>query len=258
MPAPGPLGPGGRTAARASYLWTNEAVGVVETAALLREITAGLIGSAGLDDALRRLAETLGQALPGVRRSSVTLLRAGEPASVAASDPATLDLDDLRSGAEGPALTAIRTRDLVLAGDLRSDDRWPDWTRRALAAGIGGVVAAPVDVDDQVIGAISLYAEQPATLAAHQLTAMLAAEHAGLLLAAVRDRDRWAGQLADLGDSVGAGEIVGQAVGVVMTQRRCSATAALQVLRDASESLSIPLREVAQRLVTSVAGPDRS
>lgn len=228
---------------------------MVETAALLREITAGMIASTGLDDALNRLADTFRNTLPGVRWSSVTVLRAGEPAAVAASDPATRDVDDLRPGAEGPALTAIRTRDLVLAGDLQADDRWPAWKRRALAAGIRGVLCAPVDVDDQVIGAISLYADQPAALAAQQLTAMLAAEQAGLLLTVVRDRDRRTGHDAGSGD--GVGDIVGQAIGVVMTQRRCSATAALRVLRDASASLSIPLRDVAQRLVASVGGPDR-
>jgi AmiR/NasT family two-component response regulator len=118
------------------------------------------------------------------------------------------------------------------------------------------VLCAPVEVDDQLIGAICLYGDRPHGLAGQQLAALLAAEHAGLLLRAVRERDPGADQAAGLSDTLATGEVIGQAVGVVMAQRRCSAAAALRVLREASGSLSIPLAEVAHRLVASVTGPD--
>jgi GAF domain-containing protein len=233
-----------------------DTLGVLETAALLRELTAGLIAMTDFDEALRQLVRIARDAVPGVDSSGFTALRAGEPAGVAASDPRRAELDDLRHGPDTPALSAIRRRDMITAPDLGQESRWPVWTGRARRLGVHGVISAPVDVDEQVIGAINLYAGSAGVLTPrHQLTAMLLAEHAGLLLAAVRDRERRAAR-ADQLDAILLEEgVVGQAIGVIMTQRGCPAPEALEVLRSAASSLDIPLREVAERLVRTVSRP---
>jgi len=226
----------------------------LETAALLRELTAGVLASNDLEQALDHLARTSRHALAGVSWSSVTLLRAGQPASVAASDPHARRLDSLQYANDGPAMSAIRQREVVLADDLSRETRWPGWTPRAVAYGACAVLTAPVDVDDEVLGSISLYACEPGVLTpAAQLTAMLLAEHAGLLLAAVRDRDRRDSVPSDLAETLASGEVIGQAIGVVMMQRRCPPAEALDVLRGASTALSIPVEDVARRLVHSAA-----
>ncbi len=153
-------------------------------------------------------------------------------------------------------MDAIRRREMVGAEDLDTERRWPDWTARARELGVRGVISAPVDVDEQVIGAVNLYAgESDALTTGHQLTAMLLAEHAGLLLAAVRDRQRRAAQAGEQDAALLGDGVIGQAVGVIMTQRGCPAEDALEVLRSAAASLSIPLREVAERLVSTVSRP---
>lgn len=227
---------------------------VLETAALLRELTAGMIKTDDLDAALDHLARTSRHAVAGESWSSVTLLQAGEPASVAASDAHVHALDEMQySGVEGPSMTATQRREIILSEDLRTETRWPRWRRLALARGVAGVLSAPVDVDDQVIGSINLYAAEAGVLTdQQQLTAMLLAEHAGLLLAAVRDRSRQAALNGELDETLARGEVISQAIGIVMTQRRCPAEEALQVLGGASTALSIPLHDVADRLVTSV------
>ncbi|MFI6763138.1 GAF domain-containing protein [Micromonospora sp. NPDC050417] len=232
----------------------TETLGVLETAALLRELTAGLIASSDFDDALERLVRTSQRAIPGVTWCGVTVLRAGAPAAVVASAPAAGALDDTRHGPDGPAMTAIRARDLVHVSDLRTESRWPAWTRRARRLGVREVISAPVDVDDHVLGAINLYSREPGGLTEHrQVTAMLLAEHAGLLLASVRDRVRQHALVGELDRHLLDGELVGQAIAVIMTERGCSAPEALQVLRRTSAALSIPLREVADRLARSAA-----
>ncbi|MFG2054680.1 ANTAR domain-containing protein [Micromonospora sp. NPDC048930] len=233
-----------------------DTLGVLETAALLRELTAGLIAVTDFDEALRQLVRIAGDAVPEVDSCGFTALRAGEPAGVAASDPGRAELDDLRHGPDTPALAAIRRRDMITAPDLDHESRWPLWTGRARGLGVHGVISAPVDVDEQVIGAINLYAGAAEALTTrHQLTAMLLAEHAGLLLAAVRDRARQAAEADQLDSALLAEGVVGQAVGVIMTQRGCPAPEALEVLRSAASSLDIPLREVAERLVLTVSRP---
>ncbi|MEU8262271.1 GAF and ANTAR domain-containing protein [Micromonospora sp. NPDC048999] len=231
-------------------------LGVLETAALLRELTAGLIAVGDFDEALTRLVRIARDAVPGVDCCGFTALRAGEPVGVAASDVGRAELDDLRDGPDTPAMTAIRRREMITAPDLDREARWPVWADRARGLGVRGVISAPVDVDEQVIGAINLYAESADELATrHQLTAMLLAEHAGLLLAAVRDRERQAARADQLDSALLAEGVVGQAVGVIMTQRGCPAPEALDVLRTAASSLDIPLREVAERLVLTVSRP---
>ncbi|MFJ6198963.1 GAF and ANTAR domain-containing protein [Micromonospora sp. NPDC092111] len=237
---------------------TSDTLGVLETAALLRALTAGLIAVDDFDEAVAELVRIAGD-VPEVAWCGFTTLRAGEPAGVAASDPRLAELDDLRHGRETPAMTAIARREMIIAQDLADDDRWPGWTERARGLGVRGVISAPVDVDEQVIGAINLYAGSAGTFATrHQLTAMLLAEHAGLLLAAVRDRARQAERAGERAGALLGESVVGQAVGVIMTQRGCPAPEALEVLRSAASSLDIPLREVAERLVTSVSRPRES
>lgn len=233
-----------------------ETLGVLETAALLRELTAGLIAVGDFDEALNALVRIARDAVAGVSWCGFTALRAGEPAGVAASDARLSGLDDLRHGPDSPAMEAIRRREMILSENLTRETRWPAWTGRAREFGVRGVISAPVDVDEQVIGAINLYANATDALTPqHQLTAMLLAEHAGLLLAAVRDRARVAAQADDRDATLLSEGVVGQAVGVIMTQRGCPPEEALQVLRSAAESLSIPLREVAERLVSTVSRP---
>lgn len=234
----------------------SDTLGVLETAALLRELTAGLIAVTDFDEALRQLVRIARDAVPEVDSCGFTALRAGEPAGVAASDPDRAELDDLRHGPDTPALAAIRRRDMITATDLDHESRWPGWTGRARALGVHGVISAPVDVDEQVIGAINLYAGASDLLTTrHQLTAMLLAEHAGLLLAAVRDRERQMARADQLDSALLEEGVVGQAIGVIMTQRGCPAPEALEVLRSAASSLDIPLREVAERLVLTVSRP---
>lgn len=232
---------------------TSEMLGVLETAALLRELTAGLISVSDFEQALTHLVRTASAAVPGVTGCGFTVLRAGSPAGGAASDPLLAELDGVGCGPDSPALSAIRRREMVLAEDLDLVTDWPEWTARARELGVRSVLSAPLDIDEQVIGAINLYAGTPHALTAHrQLTAMLLAEHAGLLLAAVSDRARQAELAGELDAAVTEGGAIGQAIGVIMVQRGCTAPEALQVLRSAAVHLGLPLSDVADRLLTTV------
>jgi transcriptional regulator with GAF, ATPase, and Fis domain len=227
---------------------------VVEIASLLRELTAGLIASDDLDEALESLVATTAQAVPGESWCGITLIRAGAPTTQAASSPLTGRLDDIQYKiGDGPALTAIRAREMVVVGDLAEETRWPQWREAALQDSISGVLSMPLDIDDQVIGALNLYAAQPHAFSPDvQLATMLVAEHTGLLLAAVLDRGRLTGLAADLSAALASGETVNRAIGIVMAQRGCRAEEALEVLQQASTTLHAPLHEVADRLVNAI------
>lgn len=228
---------------------------VVEIAAVLRELTAQLITSDDLDDALVRLVDTTADLIEGPSWCGVTLVRAGGPSTAAASVglPTDLGEDQYRTG-DGPSILAIRTREVVLSADLSKDGRWPEWSAQAQEVGVHGVLVAPVDIDEQVIGALSLYAGLPDRLTPEvSFMALLVAEHAQLLLAAVLDRDRQATLTADLVEALGDGETVNRAIGIVMAQRACSAEAALEVLQETALRVGLPLSQIAKRLVDTIA-----
>ena len=67
---------------------------------------------------------------------------------------------------EGPCVYAYRTRAPVSCPDLAAAcERWPDFVPAALSAGFAAVYALPMRLHEQAIGAVSLYATQPAELA---------------------------------------------------------------------------------------------
>jgi GAF domain-containing protein len=232
----------------------NGQLHVVEIAALLRELTARLVTSDDLDEALESLAATTTRAVPAKSWCGITLIRAGAPSTAAASSPLPDGVDEIQyQTGEGPSLDAVRTREMVVVDDLTADPRWPVWRNAMISNGIVGVMSMPLDIDDHVIGTLNLYVGEPLVFTPDvQLAAMLVAEHAGLLLAAVLDRGRRAGLTADLTEALASGESVNRAIGIVMAQRGCPAEEALEVLRQAAVTLHAPLHEVADRLVAAI------
>jgi GAF domain-containing protein len=227
---------------------------VVEIVAVLRQLTARLIASDDLDEALAQLVDTATDLVDGEAWCGVTLVRTGAPCPAAASPglPAKNDEEQYTTG-DGPSMQAMSTREIVVSADLSGEERWPEWLEQARAGGVCGVLAVPIDIDEQVIGALSLYSADPHRFTPDvSFTAMLVAEHAGLLLAAVLDRSRLTGLAAQLTEALGDGETVNRAIGIVMAQRACSAEAALDVLLDTATRLHLPLWTIAERLVDTI------
>jgi hypothetical protein len=81
---------------------------------------------------------------------------------VAESSLRTLDPNPLINTV-GPALDSARTGATALVDDLASDEdtRWPEYRRRALAAGLRGVRAFPVLAVASGIGSIIIHTEDP-------------------------------------------------------------------------------------------------
>jgi GAF domain-containing protein len=228
---------------------------VVEIAALLRELTALVITADDVDQALDALATTSARVVAGAGGCAITLVRAGRATTAGTSGdlPSEIAGIEYRLG-EGPCLSAIQSREVVVSDDLAGERRWPVWHEAIEPHGIAGVLSVPLDIDDQVIGALSLYTAEVGLLTPDvQLGALLVAEHAGLLLGAVLDRGRLTDRAADLSDALASGASVNRAIGIVMAQRGCPAEEALEVLQQASTTLRAPLGEVAERLVRTIS-----
>ena len=67
---------------------------------------------------------------------------------------------------EGPCVSAYRTKVPVFDADLADEgtDRWPEFRRGALAAGVRAAFGFPLLVDRICIGALNLYHDRPGAL----------------------------------------------------------------------------------------------
>jgi GAF domain-containing protein len=81
---------------------------------------------------------------------------------VSTSELAT-DLDETQyEKGHGPCLHAARTGELTEIPDTRVDDRWPDYTPRAVEHGNLSSLSIPlaIEPDEQVTGALNIYARR--------------------------------------------------------------------------------------------------
>jgi AmiR/NasT family two-component response regulator len=113
------------------------------------------------------------------------------------------------------------------------------------------VLAVPVHAGDERVGVITAYAAQPRAFDP-LLVEDLALAGAGVLSVALREaeHDRLAEQLRE---AVTSREVIDQAKGIVMGQRRCTADQAFEVLVRISQQRNIRVRAVAEHLVLSVS-----
>ena len=226
---------------------------LVEIVAALKEITARISSATSLSAATDDLVKVAVDLLPSDIQCGVTLVSQGGPASFASSGLAADLLDEGQHDGDGPGMTAVRTRDIVLSQDLAEETRWPSWAATAVAGGVHGVLAYPFDVDPTLLGALSLYAARRNAFQGEvPIVAMLVADHASLLL---RVRLRQLTEEELLAENAGIATtdaIIERAIGIVMAQRGCPPEQARRHLHDAATHLGVGLPAIAERLVRTV------
>jgi uncharacterized protein YigA (DUF484 family) len=216
----------------------------VELAGLLHELSARLLSADDLSQALNRLAAVTAAAIPAATRCAVVLIGENAPLTHAASGPAAQALDRLQyAEGHGPSLDAARTRALVTTQNLPTDPRWPTLADQAHADGIQAVAAVPLDVHRAAVGALTIYATDPAGVDPDLLlTIMAIANQAEILLGEVHRRD-----------GLTEGATVDRAAGVIIAQRGCGIQEAYTVLQDTAHRLGLDRKAVAERLITAAA-----
>jgi GAF domain-containing protein len=185
---------------------------------------------------------------------SISHLRGRSLVSASSNDDVGLVLDGIQTGAQqGPCLDAIRTGEVMVAGDLRDDPRWPEYGPRAAeSTGVLSSLAMPLHDGQRTLGALNLFAEAPgafagdpeqeglvAVLAAHATSALAAALHREDMAAALRNRD-----------------VIGQAKGMLMARSALDEDAAFDVLVRASQRTNVKVAEIARRLVAGTLGDE--
>lgn len=222
----------------------------------LRGVAKIVAGRRDVPDLLNDVAQFAVQAIPGVDGAGVTLIDADSGAPRAEAWAATpqfvRDIDALQYNVlhEGPCVTCMQTRRPAVSGSIGSDGRWPRFGGHVARMGVHSVLALPLMIADQVIGAINAYAYQRDAFAEHAVH--LGAQFAGpaavsvfnaQLLASAQERtDR-------LQRALSSRAVIDQAIGIIRSRSGGSADEAFERLARLSQTENVKLNVVAERLV---------
>jgi ANTAR domain-containing protein/GAF domain-containing protein len=139
---------------------------------------------------------------------------------------------------------------IVSIEDLASDHRWAAYAATALQHGIRSSLSLPLSNGSSTVGAFNLYSLVAGSFgpAATRRAESFAQNATGALSIAIRLADHAA--LTDqLRTSLASRAVIDQAIGVLMAQRRITATEAFAILRRTSQNRNIKLRAFAAQIV---------
>ena len=198
-------------------------------------------------DVLEVIVQRALTVVPGADEGSVSMVvrRRQVRAQAASSDlPRTVDALQEEVG-QGPCLSAVFEQHTVRVDDMGSEQRWPDFSRRAAACGVGSMLSFQLYVEGDNLGALSLYAYEPGAFdEASVQTGLLFASHAAIAYAAAQREQ-------GLERALVSRQLVGQAQGILMERSRLTADEAFAQLTSWSQQSNVKLLEVARRLVES-------
>jgi GAF domain-containing protein len=216
---------------------------------LLALLAAGGDLRSFLGDLVRLAARQVRQA----QACGLTLPRDGSGVTVASTGPLAERADERQYEVDtGPCLESMRTGRVVRVGDMATEERWAPYPERAAQLGVRSSLSLPLVVEGRSSGALNLYAGEPEAFSAEdEATAAGWAEQAtGALAVALRIADSDSRAESLLG-GLDTRATIGQAVGLLMAQERCTAEQAFGLLRIASQRRNVKLRDVAAGIVSA-------
>ena len=223
------------------------------TAAALDQLGRLHLREHTMQSLLQTVAQLARSVLPGDPEASVYSEDGRHRFTVAATGRLATDLDEVQySEHEGPCLHAARTGRPVEVRDTRTEQRWPEYCRRAAALGNLSSLSVPLAIDEGVTGALNIYAraadvfDDEARAAATRF-----GSYAAVAVSNMQDYDEARSTARHLGVALTSRAVIDQAKGILMERERCTADQAFQALVEVSARSNTKLRLVAEQLVLS-------
>jgi GAF domain-containing protein len=228
----------------------------VELAEVFGEVARQLLSEHLVPATLQRIVELAVEHLEACEHAGITVIEAGRVLSPASSDDVPRIVDAIQAEVgEGPCVDAIVEHEVFITGDLLSERRWPQFSRRAhQETGVTSILSIRLFVEHDTMGALNLYSTQVDAFDATDVAlAAVFATHAAVAMSAARRE-------AHLERKAASHDLIGRAKGIVMALRHISDDDAFALLRDASQRLNVKLTAVAQRVndTGEVPNGDRS
>jgi transcriptional regulator with GAF, ATPase, and Fis domain len=157
---------------------------------------------------------------------------------------------------DGPCMQAYRTGQQVRIDDLRSDTSgWPEFIDRARAEGFGAVVAIPLRLRNERIGALNLFRKEPGTMTdSDLLVAQALADVATIGILHQRVLTRGAVVNSQLQTALNSRIVIEQAKGVLAERQGLDMEQAFVELRTMARSTNRHLSETARSVIENSSG----
>lgn len=217
----------------------------------LREFSRTFLSPYDLDDLLDRLLRQTTAALDATGAGIMLEAGPGRLGFAAATSEMIEQVEHIQADAhEGVCYEAYRTGRGLAVGDLRGEDRWPTYTRRALDQGMVAVIGVPLIAWGQTIGVLNVYRDTPqpwseADLDACEIVATLGAAYI-LNTTQAQAQHRLA---EDLRAALRSRGTIERAKGIIMGRTGVDADGAFEMLRKMSMDHNRKLRDVAEEII---------
>jgi transcriptional regulator with GAF, ATPase, and Fis domain len=224
-----------------------------ELAGVFARMSGILLTEQTVESALRLTTSLAGDTLAGSTGSGVTLMSAeGGRITSAATDSTVERLDSIQYEVdEGPCLDAWRDCAVVRSDDLSVEKRWPAWSSRASALGARSVLSVGLCIDDAPLGAIKVYSDTVDTYdeASEDLLHRFAAQ-AAIFVSNMQTVQAAKNLSGGLRETLMGRDAIAIARGVVMARKALDADSGYRHLMDLSRRARIPIRELAERIIS--------
>jgi anti-anti-sigma factor len=217
---------------------------------IITDLAGIVLNAASLRADLEQLVEFSCQVVPACSAASIALLVDGTPTTLAVTEHVALELDIVQyDNNEGPCLSAL-SGERIRVDVVDADERFPHFAIGATDRRVHSVLSMPIVHDDDVIGTLNLYSNEPeafdetaediARLTSSQAAQAIA--RSAILTGARHRRDQLQ---AHYDQSV----LVARAQGVLIATQRCSAEQARNLLANAASATGDTLLTIAERIL---------
>ena len=204
-----------------------------------------------VDALLQRVVDLSKSVLPGDPETSILVMVKDRPTTMVSTGDLAVKLDETQySEGHGPCMHAARTGEITEITDTRTEQRWPDYARQAAEYGNLSSLSIPLGVDEDMVGALNIYARRPDAFdAASRSAATEFGPFAAVALGNIHAYSSARELASNLQTALESRAVIDQAKGILMERHKLTAEQAFQVLAQASMRGNVKLRDVADQLV---------
>jgi GAF domain-containing protein len=239
-------GDGQRTGrGKPSVDYTGQDGGWNELAEKLGELARAMEDETGLEHTLNAIVHAAAETVPGADEASISSIvrRGREVRTVAAAGELAGAVDQAQyETGQGPCLETLYEQETVRLSDLRGEQRWPEFTKRAGELGVRSMLAVQLFVEGEDLGALNLHSRRHDAFGDEsEQVALMFAAHAAVAFAGAKAEEQ-------MQRAVNSRDLIGQAKGILMERYKISSDQAFRLLVVASQSTNIKLFDVAEYL----------
>lgn len=224
----------------------------------LSELSAIVLAERTVDEILGTVVGLARDTVDGADGVSVSLAVGDRLTTSHATDDLVRELDGVqyREG-DGPCVDAIRKGRRISLSVDEEPNRYPSFSTAAQQHFITGVLSNPLAAGERVLGGLNCYSASVSRFGERDAqVASRFARQASVVLANALSLEDATATNDQLHEALLSRDVIGQAKGILMERRRCSADEAFDVLRRASQRQNRKLTAIAQDVVGGSALDD--